>query len=214
MEAELASRLRQARLVCWDFDGVIKDSVSAKTVAFHELFLPYGADVADKVRDHHLDHGGMSRFDKMPIYLGWADLEPSAARVGEFCDRFAEGVREAVVRSPWVPGAQSLLLADRGDQEFVLVTATPQEEIEGILGRLGIRECFGRVFGAPTPKATAIRTAMTQFGIGPEGVLMIGDSRQDYRAAQECGVAFVLRRTVDNARAMADYNGPLFTTFE
>ena len=62
-------------LIFWDFDGVIKESVSVKTDAYLELFRPYGSDVCKQVKNHHLANGGMSRFDKIPLYLKWADLE-------------------------------------------------------------------------------------------------------------------------------------------
>ena len=51
------------------FDGVIKESVSVKTDAFVDLFRPYGRDVCEQVRKHHLANGGMSRYQKMPTYL-------------------------------------------------------------------------------------------------------------------------------------------------
>ena len=65
------------KILFWDFDGVIKDSVEVKTQAFFQLFEPFGELVAEKVRKHHEAHGGMSRFDKFPIYLQWAGLEPN-----------------------------------------------------------------------------------------------------------------------------------------
>ena len=38
----------------WDFDGVIKDSVEIKSNAYEELFLQWGANISNKVRDHHI----------------------------------------------------------------------------------------------------------------------------------------------------------------
>ena len=45
-------------LVFWDFDGVIKESVSVKTDAFLELFKPYGSKICEKVKSHHIENGG------------------------------------------------------------------------------------------------------------------------------------------------------------
>ena len=56
-------------LIFWDFDGVIKESVSVKTDAYVELFSLYGSDICKQVRKHHLANGGMSRYDKIPLYL-------------------------------------------------------------------------------------------------------------------------------------------------
>ena len=62
-------KIINARVVFWDFDGVIKDSVPVKTEAFRKLFLSYGADITDKVVKHHLANGGVSRFKKIPYYF-------------------------------------------------------------------------------------------------------------------------------------------------
>ncbi len=73
--------LSEAELIFWDFDGVIKDSVEVKTQAYFQLFEPFGSVVAEKVREHHEANGGISRFDKLPIYLQWAGLEPNQSTV-------------------------------------------------------------------------------------------------------------------------------------
>jgi phosphoglycolate phosphatase-like HAD superfamily hydrolase len=214
MKDEGRALIAAALLVCWDFDGVIKESVQIKTEAFHDLFLSHGPQVAQRVREHHLAHGGMSRFQKIPLYLEWAGLEPTAQRVDEYCEAFARAVEDAVVACAWVQGAQRMLLARPATSRYILVTATPQEEIEGILERLAIRDCFSRVYGAPTPKAQGIAAALADYSVKPGDALMIGDSKEDLRAAQQCGVKFLLRRTPENTVSMTDYNGAFLTHFE
>ena len=44
----ISENIKKAKTIFWDFDGVIKDSVSVKSDAFEELFLPFGSDVAKK----------------------------------------------------------------------------------------------------------------------------------------------------------------------
>ena len=38
------------RLIFWDFDGVIKESVSVKIDGFVELFQSFGDDVCNKIK--------------------------------------------------------------------------------------------------------------------------------------------------------------------
>ena len=136
--------LRPYTTLFWDFDGVIKDSVSVKSDAFERLFAPFGAELAARVRLHHESNGGMSRYEKFPLYLRWAGLEASEAEVARYCGLFAAAVRQAVIDSPWVPGAREYLQSNQWRQRFVLVTATPQDEIEDILAALGLASCFQR----------------------------------------------------------------------
>ena len=93
----------------WDFDGVIKDSVEIKSNAYEELFLQWGELVACKVRDHHKLNGGMSRFDKIPLYLSWTNEILTESLVDKLCNDFSELVKHKVINSPWVPGATDLI---------------------------------------------------------------------------------------------------------
>ena len=183
------------KTIFWDFDGVIKDSVRVKSDAFEELFLPYGKEFARKVRKHHEDNGGMSRFDKLPLYLKWVGLEPSQTLIKEYAENFSILVKQAVIDSEWVRGILIYLQKNFKKQQFFLVTATPQEEIESILNALKITEYFSEVIGSPTPKNEAIKVLLNKYNIEPEHAVMIGDSISDYMAATENQVKFVLRKT-------------------
>lgn len=202
--------LRSYNAVLWDFDGVIKDSVDIKTRAYQSLFMPYGSNIAKLVKEHHEANGGMSRFDKIPVYLSFAGLNQSEQVIEDFCDRFSRLVMEGVIESPWVPGVKEYLLESSTRQIFVIVTATPQAEIEIILNRLGISRCFRKVFGAPIRKELAISDAMKIFSLSPSDVLMIGDSKSDLEAANKNSIPFLLRRTIINTDLVKSYNGPQF----
>lgn len=210
MEFNVAQNLRAASLIFWDFDGVIKDSVGVKTDAFERLFLPYGTEIASRVRQHHEANGGVSRFEKMPLYLTWAGELVSPAQVEAFCDRFSQSVLQEVIDAPWVSGVREYLLQHCAEQYFVLVTATPQEEIEHILVALELAHCFREVHGAPTQKASAIRAVLARQKCVPDQALMIGDAETDRQAAQANAVPFLLRRTPLNHSLQASYGGPMF----
>lgn len=202
--------MKEYNIIFWDFDGVIKESVEVKSEAFERLFLPYGREVADRVRRHHEANGGMSRFDKIPIYLGWAGEPATEEMVREFCSRFAQAVQQAVIDAAWVPGVREYLETHHSRQCFVLVTATPLGEIQHILQVLGIARCFREVYGAPMPKAEAMRKVLQREQCLPERALAVGDSESDFRAAAENGVPFLLRRTPLNKALQELYRGPSF----
>ena len=183
------------KTIFWDFDGVIKDSVEVKSDAFEELFLPYGKEFARKVRKHHEDNGGMSRFDKLPLYLKWAGLEPSQTLIKEYSENFSILVKQTVIDSEWVRGVLIYLQKNCKKQQFFLVTATPQEEIEAILNALKITEYFSEVIGSPTPKNEATKILLDRYNIESGQAVMIGDSISDYKAATENQVKFILRKT-------------------
>jgi phosphoglycolate phosphatase-like HAD superfamily hydrolase len=199
--------LKRYTTVFWDFDGVIKDSVRVKSDAFAHLFAPFGDAIAARVRAHHDEHSGVSRYEKIPLYLEWACGIASATDVDRYCESFAAAVREGVIKAAWVPGAREYLEANHRRQRFVLISATPQAELEDILRELGGDCWFLEVYGAPAHKADSIRSVLKRWQLQGSEALFVGDSQADYQAAIASGVNFLLRRTAENVKLQKEYVG-------
>jgi phosphoglycolate phosphatase-like HAD superfamily hydrolase len=198
MQKSLDQLINSASIVFFDFDGVIKDSVEIKSLAFENLFLPYGIDVAMKVRLHHERNGGISRFEKIPLYLSWVKEPVTSGNIQNFCNQFSSMVKQSVIDSHWVPGALEFIKNNHNKSKFILVTATPKIEIDEILEELNITHFFNEVYGSPISKDNAIASVLKNSNISPKGVIMIGDSSSDYDAAMSNGILFILRRTESN----------------
>lgn len=209
-ERKITELLQSYRTLFWDFDGVIKDSVAIKGEAYETLFMPFGLDIAGMVRKHHEANGGISRFDKIPLYLRFAGVATSESIIKDYSERFSEIVINRVINSPWVPGVREYLLDAHPRQLFILVTATPQNEIELILKHLDISDCFSEIFGAPTKKDVAVSSAITLYRLNPYEALMVGDSSTDLDAARSNGISFLLRRTRFNSDVAGRFTGPTF----
>jgi len=205
--------LQDMKACIFDFDGVIKDSVEVKSEAFYQLFLPFGEAVANRVREHHEQNGGMSRFDKLPLYLEWSGQRGDEEEVGAFLGQFSKLVMQRVIASPWVCGIQNYLSSNNGKQLLFLVSATPQAEMEEILDSLDIFHFFSYIVGAPTTKEVAIKNIVDRYDLHPKDVVMIGDASNDYEAAQANGIHFVLRRTSLNKRLQLQYKCTMIDDF-
>ena len=207
---QVLALLKESQIVFWDFDGVIKDSVMVKSAGYEKLFLPFGEDVVKRVNKHHNVHGGISRYEKIPLYLSWAGEPANPLQVQDFCDRFSDLVQQAVVDSPWVPGVCEYLSSHYADQCFVLITGTPQKEIEQILHALNISRYFRNVYGAPKAKTIMVKDVLERLSCPFEQALVIGDSGTDLEAAKNNNVAFLLRRTSLNKELQKQFTGPSF----
>ena len=188
----------------WDFDGVIKETVKLKGDAFADLFFDSGQELVAKIQQHHALHGGVSRFEKIPLYLGWAGMSQDLESVRRLCEKYSKIVFRKVLEAPWVPGAQELLRCNPRQQKFYLVTATPQKEMEAILAALDLTVVFKGVFGAPVKKADAIRKILEASGMSKELCLLIGDSQADKQAASIANIPFLLREHYDNYDLQGD----------
>ena len=195
MKKSLTQLVDSAEVVFWDFDGVIKDSVEVKSAAFEKLFASYGADIAYKVRLHHEQNGGLSRLEKILLYLSWSNEVITSKKVQEFCNTFSSLVKQSVIDSPWVDGFLEFIERHYELKKHVLVTATPIEEIEEILKSLNILHFFYEVYGTPNTKSDTIKEVLKNLKIMPRHAIMIGDSESDYEAAKDNNVLFFLRST-------------------
>jgi len=202
-----------AKVIFWDFDGVIKDSVEVKSDAFELLFLPFGEKVAKKVRQHHEENCGMSRFEKIPIYLAWAGQESTNRIEDQYANKFSQLVKQKIIGSAWVDGIKEYLQENYHKQQFFLITATPQLEIEYILDQLKIKSYFQKIIGSPTNKGEAIEGLLKEYDINPVHAIMVGDSTSDHEAAESNHVAFVLRRTSLNKELQQKLNCKMVKNF-
>lgn len=202
------------KIIFWDFDGVIKESVSVKTAAFGKLFSDFGSKVSQKIVTHHIKNGGMSRFNKIPIYLKLADLQVNKENIEKYCNMFSKLVEKEVVNSRWVIGVQKIIKEnDLDKQKFVIASATPQNEMERILKELKIYNKFSLIFGSPTTKDNAIKMSLKKFNFSKDEALMIGDSTSDLKAAKLNGIEFLLRRTPENLLSIPKYKGLTIQNF-
>ncbi len=177
-----------------DFDGVIKDSVDAKGLAFVTIFREFGEALGERILAHHRSNGGMSRAQKIPLYLSWAGLPVRPGTVEAFTRSFAAEARRAVIESPWVPGALEFLKRQQAGRIKVIVSATPEQELRSIAEELDILQYVESAIGTPTTKIEAIRSTMTRLSARPGDCTMVGDSKVDLDAAVANGVPFILRR--------------------
>ena len=67
-------KLAKYKVIFWDFDGTVKESNPVKTDAFEKLFQEFGDVLTKKIKRHHLENEGVSRYVKIPKYMQWAGI--------------------------------------------------------------------------------------------------------------------------------------------
>lgn len=184
------------RAVVFDFDGVILESADVKTEAFCELYAEHGPDVVARVRAHHLDNLGISRFKKFAWIADNILRSPLAAddsaRLGE---QFSKLALAKVLAAPFVEGALVALRTLAKRYPLFIASGTPQSELELIVERRDLRHLFREVHGTPREKPAILTDICERFQFAPHEVLFIGDGSSDHEAAIATRVAFLARDT-------------------
>ena len=199
--------LHKFKVIFWDFDGVIKDSVIVKREAFNKLFLNEGIVLTKKIAQHHINNGGISRYKKIPLYLSWAGEEINENRVNDLANKFSDIVVNDVIKSKWTKGVSSYLKKYFNHQIFIIVTATPDKEIKFILKNLGIFNYFKLIYGSSYEKKNAIDISIKKLGINRNEAILIGDSRSDHESSKVNQISFALKLTNENKSYQEIYNG-------
>ena len=179
--------------VFFDFDGVILDSVDAKTQAFASMYRNYGTDIEKAVVEYHMAHGGVSRFEKFKYYHEQLLNKPvSEEELQELGTQFSDLALEKVLNALFIEGAHETLreLVEKNIPAFV-VSGTPDEEIKLIVEKRGLSKYFREVHGSPRHKDELISDISQRFSLKPEKCLFIGDAMTDYKAAKATGVHFL-----------------------
>lgn len=178
--------------VFFDFDGVICDSVDVKTEAFDRLYADFDDDVRRMVREYHLHHGGVSRYEKIRHFERTIHGQAADdATVDRKAEEFAALVVDAVVDSPYIAGAREALERLKGVCPLFVVSGTPQEELRRIVERRGLTEYFDGVYGSPTTKSDIVAGLLVERGLAAQSTVMVGDAITDFDAARDNGVPFV-----------------------
>ncbi|MDR3357983.1 MAG: HAD hydrolase-like protein [Desulfovibrio sp.] len=175
----------------FDCDGVILDSVPAKTRAFARLAEPYGTQAMDRLVVYHIAHGGVNRYKKFEWFfrevLGRAITPEESAEWGRLFVRYAlDEVRSCRL----IAGAQKVLDDWRGRLPLFVCSGAPQEELRVILRERRLENYFGGIYGSPPDKAQLLTKIVAETALPPDSVLMVGDAVTDRDAAEYAGTRF------------------------
>jgi len=182
------------KLIIFDFDGVIVESVDVKSRAFASLFAGESKESVCHIVEYHLSHGGISRYDKFRyIYEYILHRQLTAEQFTYLCDAFSNLVLTAVIEASFVKGAIEFIEQFHEQYALYIVSATPQDELGTILNARGLGKYFRGYFGASLPKPAAIRKIMTESKSSQTETVFVGDASTDYNAASETGVHFIAR---------------------
>jgi phosphoglycolate phosphatase-like HAD superfamily hydrolase len=200
--------------IFFDFDGVLVDSVNVKTQAFYNLYEPFGEEVAQKVKEHHLLNGGISRYEKIKHYhKTFLGKELNEKEVNEFANKFAALVVQGVIHAPEVKGASAFLERNKNKFRYWIISGTPANELRTIVEKRKISHYFKGIYGAPEKKTYWTEFILKQHNLKREETVYAGDAMADYEVAKSSGLHFILRESEENKKLFESYKVPKFSDF-
>ena len=182
-----------------DFDGVICESCQIKNDAYYNSYKEFGDEVARKVLEYHLQHGGVSRVKIFPIaHRMFLNREIGEEEHRMMCERFTAWVEQEVLKAPLVQGVEDFLKTWQGKAKIFVSSGTPQDEMRRIVSAKGLDKYFTEVLGSPTLKVDHVRQMLHKYSIDRNDALFVGDAITDRDAAADAGVRFIARISQDS----------------
>jgi phosphoglycolate phosphatase-like HAD superfamily hydrolase len=197
------------KVIVFDFDGVILESLDIKTKAFLKVYDNY-PEYADEISTYHLQNGGMSRYNKfIHINNNILNVPITDENIKTMASIFSKSVMEEMLQCPFVKGAFDFIRKYSLTANLYIASGTPEEELRVIVGKRSIGQYFKGVYGTPKTKAEIIQAIISSENISKDDICFVGDALTDYKESLKVGVPFIARinnDTPDNPFLKMDLN--------
>ncbi|MBF0312020.1 MAG: HAD family hydrolase [Oligoflexia bacterium] len=187
------------RIMLFDFDGVIVDSLEVKSEAFCDVFREEFPRAVDAIRAYTEANGGISRMVKFAyIYeqvLGMPERAKDKKHLEELGEKFSKAVVDRIISMPLNEGVLEFLeKLQENNIPMYVVSGTPHEELQLICRAKKLEHFFLGMFGSPAKKGKIIGDILREhrFEESARGdVYFIGDSINDFDGANEQKINFI-----------------------
>ncbi|MDT0677475.1 HAD family hydrolase [Autumnicola musiva] len=180
------------RVILWDFDGVIVDSMAVREKGFWETLSNYPEEEVKQLIDYHKRNGGLSRYVKFRYFFeNIREEEVSEKKVAELSSSFSTIMRKSLVNKEILIG-EVLDFIENHQEEFKMhiVSGSDGEELRFLCDQLGISSYFKSIEGSPTPKISLVKNLLERTKYDKQKVCLIGDSINDLDAAEYNDIDF------------------------
>jgi phosphoglycolate phosphatase-like HAD superfamily hydrolase len=177
------------KLIIYDFDGVLVDSVNAITLYYDKFFEHLGLNSPNWGNPNLLsDVRGMSFEQFISSFIPQELQKKFRAYSPEFT------LEEMAKATPLQPEADSVIPELSGRYNLAICTNRDgRGSVEDILEYYGVRQYFSFIITAaeaePKPSGDGLKKILARFG--EKTALYIGDSEVDHLAAQSASVPFL-----------------------
>jgi phosphoglycolate phosphatase-like HAD superfamily hydrolase len=180
------------KVILWDFDGVIMDSMPIRDKGFEEVLKDYPEDQVEKLMIYHRSNGGLSRYVKFRYFFEEIRKEPIADdKILVLANKFSEIMLMLLMD-------EKLLIQDSchfirnywKEYDMHIVSGSDGKELAVICQNLGLTKYFKTINGSPTPKKEIVRRIITEKKYPLSQIALIGDSINDYEASEVNQIVF------------------------
>ena len=187
----MSAAFSRARLVVFDLDGTLVDTLGPTFRCFQEAVAPALGRVP--AREEILDRFGPADHDIVSAWVGPAEADAAVKRL---YDCYEHAFRDA---GPF-PGIVELVLElRRRGKRTAIFTGRGRRSTDVLLRSMGLDRLFdfvvcGDEVASPKPAPDGLLTILDALGEKAEDAVLVGDTVKDMQAALDAGVPAIAAR--------------------
>jgi len=185
--------LEQYKVILWDFDGVIMDSMPIRSNGFGAVLKDYPQEQVQELMDFHNLNGGLSRYVKFRYFFETIRGESITEEgVQALANSFSEIMLASLINEDLlIKDAVRFIETNWQKYEMHIVSGSDGVELNKICNALDLNLYFKTINGSPTPKKELVKKVIEQYKYNKTDVVLIGDSINDLEAAEVNNISFI-----------------------
>jgi HAD superfamily hydrolase (TIGR01549 family) len=200
--------------IIFDCDGVIFDSNELKVKAFKNTLSPYPSDKIEAFINYHQKNAGVSRYVKFRAFLtefihqpfDIKEYEKLLTIYGKECQRLYQ-------KAPLTQGCRATLKMLSAAIPLYIASGSDETELQTIFKQRNLTQYFRKIFGSPKTKTECVQAALNDLGTN-KAVVMVGDAKSDWQAAQKNNIQFIFMSQYSENKAIMQDLATNFDTIE
>jgi len=184
--------LKSYKVILWDFDGVIMDSMPIRDKGFEIVLSEYPNNDIEELMKYHRRNGGLSRYHKFRYFFERIRNESvSEIEISNLANKFSAVMLENLINPDLlIPDSIGFIRDNYQKFNMHIVSGSDQAELRIICEKLKITKFFNSVNGSPTAKTDLVQKILNDNRYATEDVCLIGDSINDFQAAVDNKIHF------------------------
>lgn len=178
--------------IIFDFDGVILDSVPTKTEGFKKLFQDFPIELVDKLIEYHIQNGGISRYKKIKYFFNeLLNQDISDDEVLNYANKYSNITKEELTNPKYmIDDAVNFIKQNHKKYNMHIASGADENDLKYICEKLNLSQYFFSIHGSPKIKSEIVKTILKFNNYKKEETILIGDSINDFEAADVNGIVF------------------------
>ena len=178
--------------IIFDFDGVILDSVPIKTEGFKKLFQNFPNEKVYKLIEYHIQNGGISRYKKIKYFFNeLLKKDISDDEVLNYANKYSNITKEELTNPKYmIDDAVNFIKQNHKKYNMHIASGADENDLKYICEKLNLSQYFFSIHGSPKIKSEIVKTILKFNNYKKEETILIGDSINDFEAADVNGIVF------------------------